>query len=224
MKSIRENIAFFKGQLPQSTSIIAISKTKPIQAIREAYDAGQRKFGENKAQELVNKWRELPADIEWHFIGHLQTNKVKLIAPFIGLIHSVDSLKLLQEINKEAFKNGRTISCLLQFHIATEETKFGLDSEEAAELLSSPAYGQLSNISICGVMGMASLTEDETLIRTEFRNLRKTFTHLKNTFFSTNDAFREISMGMTGDYPIAVEEGSTMVRLGTAIFGERNYH
>lgn len=224
MKSIRANIAFFNGQLPQSTSIIAISKTKPIQAIREAYDAGQRKFGENKAQELVNKWRELPADIEWHFIGHLQTNKVKLIAPFIGLIHSVDSLKLLQEINKEAFKNGRTISCLLQFHIATEETKFGLDSEEAAELLSSPAYGQLSNISICGVMGMASLTEDETLIRAEFRNLRKAFTHLKNTFFSTNDAFREISMGMTGDYPIAVEEGSTMVRLGTAIFGERNYH
>lgn len=224
MKSIRENIEFFKGQLPPSTSIIAISKTKPIQAIREAYDAGQRKFGENKAQELVNKRSELPADIEWHFIGHLQTNKVKLIAPFIGMIHSVDSLKLLEEINKEALKNSRTISCLLQFHIATEETKFGLDSREATEMLSSPAFGQLDNISICGVMGMASLTEDETLIRTEFRNLRTAFTHLKNAFFSTNDAFRELSMGMTGDYAIAVEEGSTMVRLGTAIFGERSYH
>jgi pyridoxal phosphate enzyme (YggS family) len=170
---------------------------------------------------LTNKHSLLPSDIQWHFIGHLQTNKVKYIAPFVSMIQSVDSLKLLNEINKEALKNNRVIDCLLQFHIATEETKFGLDLGEAAELLQSDDYSKMKNIAIKGVMGMASFTDDETLIREEFRNLKAIETRLKNEFFSDEPGFREISMGMTGDYQIAIEEGSTIVRIGTGIFGER---
>lgn len=223
MGTIRENLDFLKNTLLDGVRIIAISKTKPISSIMEAYEAGQRVFGENKAQELSTKQSLLPNDIEWHFIGHLQTNKVKLVAPFIGMIHSVDGLKLLQEINKEALKNNRIIPCLLQFYIATEETKFGLNLEEATELLSSPIYGKLSHVSIQGVMGMASFTDNQALIRQEFKNLHHIFTELKHHFFSDRAEFREISMGMSGDYTIAMEEGSTMIRIGSLIFGEREY-
>lgn len=222
--TIKENLELLRKSLPDHVKLIAVSKTQPAEVIREAYDAGQRVFGENKAQELQQKQPLLPKDIEWHFIGHLQRNKVKYIAPFVSLIHSVDSLKLLREINKEALKNNRTIDCLLQFHIATEETKFGLDLEEAIGLLSSEEYRQFNNVRICGVMGMATFTDDRELIRTEFTRLREFYDTLKSRFFKEDDSFREISAGMSGDYQIAIECGSTMVRIGTGIFGERNYH
>ncbi len=221
--SIQENIELIRNQIPAHVAIIAISKTKPVEEIMEAYDAGLRVFGENKAQELTTKHKELPGDITWHFIGHLQTNKVKYLAPFIGMIHSVDSLKLLIEINREAKKSNRIIDCLLQFHIATEETKFGLDLDEAKHLLTSPEFPGLNNILIRGVMGMASLSEDELLVRSEFRQLHNYFNNLKKEFFLHDNNFIEISMGMSGDYNLAIEEGSTMLRLGTVIFGERRY-
>lgn len=189
----------------------------------EAYQAGQRIFGENKAQELVLKHSQLPADAEWHFIGHLQTNKVRLIASFVGLIHSIDGLNLLKEVNKEALKNNRVIDCLLQFHIATEETKFGMDINEAKVLLQSEGYQSFENIRITGVMGMSSFSDDAALVRREFNSLHEYFTELKTLFFKHQDTFSVISMGMSGDYTIAIEEGSNMVRIGTAIFGERNY-
>lgn len=201
---------------------MAVSKTKPPDIVKQAYDAGHRIFGENKAQEIIVKHEELPADIEWHFIGHLQTNKVRYLAPFVTMIESVDSLKLLKEINKHALKNKRIINCLLQFHIASEETKFGLDPEEAHALLESPEYEAMENIRICGVMGMATFTDDEDTLRKEFRQLKLYFDQLKSSFFKEADWFREISMGMSGDYQIAIEEGSTNVRVGTAIFGSRN--
>ncbi|HFA48527.1 MAG TPA: YggS family pyridoxal phosphate-dependent enzyme [Bacteroidetes bacterium] len=203
------------------TKLIAVSKTKPVDAILELYNRGQRIFGENRVQELVRKQGELPADIEWHFIGHMQTNKVKYIAPFIACIHSIDSLKLLKEVNKQAEKNGRTIDCLLQFHIAEEETKFGLDLDEAGGLLSSDDFFKMKNVRIRGVMGMATFTEDEGQVRREFAFLKNIFDELKNMYFPDDPGFSEISMGMSGDYEIALEEGSTMVRLGTLLFGQR---
>lgn len=206
---------------PTGAKLIAISKTHPDEAILKLYAQGQRIFGENRVQELVPKYEALPKDIEWHLVGHLQTNKVKYIAPFVACIHSVDSLKLLQEIDKQAKKFNRSIDCLLQFHIAEEETKFGLDLEEAATLLQSPELQQLENVRITGIMGMATFTDDVAQVRREFRQLKSMFDKLKNRFFTEKDYFREISMGMSGDYKIALEEGSTMVRIGTLLFGER---
>lgn len=201
--------------------LVAISKTHPEAAILKLYEQGQRIFGENRVQELVPKYEALPKDIEWHLVGHLQTNKVKYVAPFVACIHSVDSLKLLQEIDKQAKKYNRTIDCLLQFHIADEETKFGLDLEEAVSILQSPEFQQLKNVRITGVMGMATFTDDLAQVRREFRQLKSIFDQLKNRFFTQKDYFREISMGMSGDYKVALEEGSTMVRIGTLLFGER---
>lgn len=215
LKKIRLN-------LPESVKLIAVSKTKPIEDIMQAYKAGQRVFGENKAQEMSEKQPLLPADIKWHFIGHLQSNKVKYIAPFVSLIHSVDSVKLLGEINKHAQKNARVIDCLLQFHIATEESKFGLNLREAMSILDSDYFKTLQNIRIVGVMGMATLTDDVDLVRREFSSLKKSFDKIKAKYFSDDASFCEISMGMSDDYSIAIEEGSTLVRVGSAIFGSRN--
>ncbi len=206
---------------PTDTKLVAVSKTKPPEQILDIYQKGHFIFGENRVQELVSKYEALPKDIEWHLIGHLQSNKVKYIAPFVSLIHSVDSFKLLKEINKQAKKNERLINCLLQFHIAEEDTKFGLSLEEALVMLSMPEFKNLENVKIVGVMGMASFVYDEIQIRNEFRKLKAIFTNLKTSFFPNNGAFREISMGMSGDYKIAIEEGSTIVRLGSLIFGSR---
>lgn len=218
---IAGKIRQIKESIPEGVKLIAVSKTKPVSDILNGYNGGQRIFGENKVQELVDKYEALPKDIEWHLIGHLQTNKVKYIAPFVSLIHAVDSLKLLQEINKEAKKNNRIINCLLQFHIASEDTKFGLSFEEAEELLKDEAFFQLEHVNIVGVMGMASFTEDEDQIRDEFRTLYNYFQIIKSHYFKFNPDFKEISMGMSGDYLLAIEEGSTMVRVGSAIFGGR---
>jgi pyridoxal phosphate enzyme (YggS family) len=219
--SARSELARLQNEIPQYVKIVAVTKTIPAEVIREVYDAGQRLFGENKAQEMTAKQPLLPSDCQWHFIGHLQTNKIKYIAPFVSMIQSVDSLKLLKEINKEALKNNRIIDCLLQLYIATEETKFGLDAAEAADLLSNPEYAGLKNIKVRGVMGMASFSDDIALVRKEFRHLKAIYTQLKNDFFSNDPEFCEISMGMTSDYHIAIEEGSTIVRIGTKIFGKR---
>ncbi|TKG94093.1 YggS family pyridoxal phosphate-dependent enzyme [Puteibacter caeruleilacunae] len=221
--TIQANLNKIKQTLPETVKLVAVSKTKPNEDILEAYEAGQRIFGENKVQDLGRKFEELPKDIQWHFIGHLQSNKVKYIAPFVSLIHAVDSLKLLKTINKEAAKNNRTINCLLQFHIAKETSKFGLSLDEAKELLNSADYQALENVNIIGVMGMATFTMDTDMVRSEFKTLKTIFTQLKEDFFADNDTFTEISMGMSDDYPIAVEEGSTMVRVGSSIFGARNY-
>jgi len=220
--SIAENIALIKAGLPANVGLVAVSKTKPSELLMEAYQCGQRIFGENKVQELVWKQEELPKHIDWHFIGHLQTNKVKYIAAFVQLIHGVDSFKLLKTIDAEAKKASRIIPCLIQFHIAEEETKFGFSIEEAQEMLNSTDFKSLVNVAISGVMGMATYTEDENQIRKEFAHLKKIFGKLKSEYFARNPDFKEISMGMSGDYRIAVEEGSTMVRIGSTIFGERN--
>jgi pyridoxal phosphate enzyme (YggS family) len=219
--SVEQHIASIRNEINDTVTLVAVSKTKPVEALLEAYTAGQREFGENKVQELVGKFEILPKDIHWHLIGHLQSNKVKYIAPFVSLIHSVDGLKLLAEINKQALKNNRVIDCLLQFHVATEETKFGLNLMEAIELLNSDAFTSMKNIRIVGIMGMASFTENISLIRSEFQSLKSTFDSLKKSHFRGDDAFKEISMGMSGDYKIAVEEGSTMIRVGSTIFGSR---
>lgn len=219
--SITDNLIEIKKHLPEHVRLIAVSKTKPLDCIQELYQCGQRIFGENRVQEITEKQQQLPPDIEWHFIGHLQTNKVKYIAPFISFIHSVDSLKLLHEINKEAQKNKRIINCLLEMYIATEETKFGLDLSESIALLESPEYKKMNHIRICGVMGMATFTEDLTRVRTEFKNLTSYFNQIKTRYFSDQAYFKEISMGMSNDYKIAIEEGSTLVRIGTSIFGSR---
>jgi len=205
-------------ELPSKVKLVVVTKTVPVETIMEVYESGHKIFGENRAQDLIDKQSLLPDDIEWHFIGHLQTNKVKYIAPFVNMIHSVDSLKLLKEIDKEAAKHNRVILCLLQFHIATEETKFGLDMAEAVEILLSPGTHDLGNVRIAGVMGMATFTDDVALVRREFRYLRAIFTNLKENIFPDDPSFREISMGMSGDYKIAIEEGSTIVRIGSAIF------
>lgn len=221
--SITAQLNKIKQTIPNQVKLVAVSKTKPVEDILEAYKAGQRCFGENKAQEMEAKHKQLPVDIAWHFIGHLQTNKVKYIAPFVSVIEAVDSLKLLKEINKQAAKNDRVISCLLQFHIAEEDTKFGLDQNEASSLLTSDTFKQMKNIKIAGVMGMATFTEDMAQVRREFRHLKEIFSWLKSTHFAGKQDFKEISMGMSGDYPIAIEEGATIVRVGSLIFGERNY-
>ncbi|MDP1621660.1 MAG: YggS family pyridoxal phosphate-dependent enzyme [Bacteroidales bacterium] len=221
--NVADNLLFLKRSLPGDVKLVAVSKMQPASVLKDAYLAGQRIFGENKVQELVCKQPQLPLDIQWHFIGHLQTNKVKYIGSFISLIHSIDSLNLLKEVNKQASRHDRVIECLLQFHIAMEETKFGLNLEEAKELLESDRYLAMKNIKITGVMGMSSFSDDPDLVRREFAVLRNYFLTLKSLYFGNCDTFKEISMGMTGDYTIAIEEGSTMVRIGTAIFGERNH-
>ncbi len=221
--SIAKNLDNIKFQL-QGTSarLIAVTKTKPIADLEEAYQAGCKIFGENKVQEMVEKWEILPKDIEWHLIGHLQSNKVKYMASFVTMIHSVDSLKLLQEINKQATKNNRIIDCLLQIYIAEEETKFGLSQDEAKELLNTDEFHSMNNIRIVGVMGMATNTDDENQIRLEFRSLKTFFEELKQQTPETeNFQLKEISMGMSGDFLIAAEEGATLVRVGSAIFGHR---
>lgn len=210
------------NEIPSHVQLVAVSKTYGIDVIQNAYDEGVRVFGENKVQELVPKAEALPKDIRWHLIGHLQTNKVKYIAPFVEMIHSVDSFKLLQEIQKQALKNNRTIKVLLQFHISDEETKFGFNPENLDMLLKEEIWNQIPNVQICGVMGMASFSEDMNQVRNEFKSLKNIFDTLKKSqLFS--DSFKEISMGMSGDYKIAVEEGSTMIRVGSALFGKRNY-
>jgi pyridoxal phosphate enzyme (YggS family) len=223
--SIAENINKIKSQIPPQVTLVAVSKTHTVESILAAYNAGQRIFGENKVQELLSKYESLKKhNIEWHLIGHLQTNKVKDIAPFISLIQSVDSLKLLSEINKQAIKNDRIINCLLEFHIASEETKFGLDIVEAQQLIESEEFRAFENVNICGVMGMASFSDNTNLVRSEFANLRHIFEALKTKYFIDNPMFINISMGMSSDWTIAVEEGSTIIRVGSMIFGQRNYN
>lgn len=220
--TIKNNIIEFQNKLKSpSCKLIAVSKTKPVQQIMEAYDAGLRVFGENKAQELAIKQKSLPDDIQWHMIGHLQRNKVKLIAPFVHLIHAVDSSRLLREINKHGEKNKRTINCLLQVHIATEEAKFGFNENELLDLIKDSEIGTFNSIKIQGLMGMATFTNNMDEIRIEFRKLRNLFDRIKTMNLSQNVNMQELSMGMTNDYAVAIEEGSTMIRIGTAIFGER---
>lgn len=218
---VKDNLLAVKQTLKENVKLVAVSKYQPIELLEEAYEAGQRVFGESHALEVRDKAEAMPKDIEWHFIGHLQTNKVKYIAPFISCIESVDSLKLMQEINKQALKNDRVIDCLLQFHVAQEETKSGFTLEECEQVLSSEEFAALKNIRIVGVMGMATYTEDEKQIRKEFKTLVANFAYLKMAYFSANEEFKEISMGMTDDYKIAMSEGSTIVRIGSAIFGSR---
>lgn len=217
--SIQDNLKAIKAELPEGVTLVAVSKTKPNEAIIEAYEAGQRVFGENKVQEMTQKWETLPKDIEWHMIGHLQRNKVKYMAEFVSLVHGVDSLRLLQEINKQAQKHDRVIPCLLQMHIAEEDTKFGLDESELQELVQSKTFKAMENIKIAGLMGMATFTSDETQIRKEFAHLKAIFDSLRQEFSDIS----VLSMGMSGDYALAIEEGSTMVRIGSSIFGARNY-
>jgi pyridoxal phosphate enzyme (YggS family) len=217
--SIESNLKTIKITIPENVTLVAVSKTKPVSDLMQAYEAGQRIFGENKIQEMNEKWEQMPKDIQWHMIGHVQSNKVKFMAPYVTLIHGVDSLKLLQEINKQALKNNRTIDCLLQIYIAEEESKFGLDENELNELLTSAEFKELKNIRILGLMGMATFTEDQNQIKKEF-------THLKSIFDSIQKSqdikdFTIISMGMSGDYQLAIECGSTMVRIGSSIFGGR---
>ena len=220
--SIADNIISLKKETDNSGVILlAVSKTKPAEDIQQAYDAGQRIFGENQVQELVDKYEQLPKDIEWHLIGHLQSNKVKYIAPFISMIQSVDSLKLLQEINKHALKHGRVIDCLLQIYIADEETKFGLGFDEAIELLRSDEFAELKNIRVRGLMGIATNTDKEKQIGEEYYELDMFFKGIKQSFFRKDKSFDTLSMGMSSDYKIAIEKGSTMVRLGSTIFGSR---
>jgi len=218
---IAQNLKTVTESLPTGVTLVAVSKTHPIQSILEVYQCGQRDFGENKVQELVDKSSVLPKDIHWHFIGHLQTNKVKYIAPFVHLIHGVDSYKLAKEINKQAAKVNRKIPCLLQFHIAQETSKFGFTLEEVNEILSSPEWSNLKSIQILGVMGMASFTTEERIVRKEFKSLKSHFDQLKARFFQNDDHFRILSFGMSNDYLIAIEEGSTMIRVGSSIFGNR---
>ena len=220
---IEENLLKLQKEIPSTVKLVVVSKTQSPEVIRKAYDTGHRVFGENKVQDFVSKCPELPADIEWHFIGHLQRNKVKQIVPVTAMIHSIDSLRLLKEVNKEAEKINRVIDCLLQFHISTEESKFGLDWNEAVEILESAAYKGMQHIRICGVMGMSTFTEDTDVVSKEFKHLHSLFVKLKGTYFTSDPAFKEISMGMTGDYQLAIDQGSTIIRIGTAIFGPRNY-
>lgn len=221
--NIGKNIINIVQSLPESVRLVAVSKTKPNEDILAAYEVGQRIFGENKVQDLTRKYEELPKDIEWHFIGHPQTNKVKYIAPFVSLIHGVDSIKLLKEISKQGSKNNKQIKCLLQFHIAEEATKFGLTEEEAIQMLELDAFKQLTHVEVVGVMGMATNTDNEAQVRNEFSMLKNIFSKLKNRYFSTSESFTEISMGMSADFQLAVAEGSTLIRVGSKIFGTRNY-
>ena len=218
--SITENLNKIKVTIPENVTLVAVSKTKPVEDLMEGYQAGQRIFGENKIQEMTEKWQTMPKDIQWHMIGHVQTNKVKFMAEYVSLIHGVDSLKLLEEINKQAVKQQRIIDCLLQMHIAEEETKFGLNATELNEILNSEAIKNLKNIRVVGLMGMATFTENQSQIKKEFQNLKSIFDHFKN---DTNENFKLeiLSMGMSGDYQLAIECGSNMVRIGSSIFGSR---
>ncbi|WP_025761965.1 YggS family pyridoxal phosphate-dependent enzyme [Dyadobacter tibetensis] len=220
MPNIANNIAQICSELGENTKLVAVTKTKPLSDLQEAYDSGFKRFGENKVQEMCSKYESLPKDIEWHMIGHLQSNKVKYMAPFVSLIHGVDSLKLLQTIDKEAKKNNRVIDCLLQIYIADEETKFGLSAEETYQLLLSSDFQNLAHIRVIGLMGMATHTDNQEKVRAEFRSLRLLFEELKKQE-TQNMQMKELSMGMSGDYLLAIEEGSTMVRIGSAIFGHR---
>lgn len=218
--SIKNNLQDLKQSLPEQVTLVAVSKTKPVVEIMEAYDAGQRIFGENKVQELVEKYEDMPKDIEWHMIGHVQTNKIKYMAPFIHMVHSIDRMKSLKELNKQALANERIISCLLQIKIAEEDSKFGMSLSEAQEILQSEAFFNMKNIVIKGVMGMATFTEDQEQIETEFKRLKSVFTELK-PLISEHFQPEIISMGMSGDYALAIECGSTMIRVGSHIFGSR---
>ena len=220
--TIAENLQEIKAQLPEHVTLVAVSKTKPIADLQEAYAAGQRIFGENKIQEMTEKWEQLPKDIQWHMIGHVQTNKVKFMAPYVALIHGVDSLKLLEEINKQAAKNNRIIECLLQIHIAEEETKFGFDASELEAILDAATFQNLKNIKVIGFMGMATFTEDNAQIQKEFQFLKYLFDQYQSVQWP-NFQLQTLSMGMSGDYQLAIACGSTMVRIGSSIFGVRNY-
>ncbi|WP_264521478.1 YggS family pyridoxal phosphate-dependent enzyme [Flavobacterium sp. N1994] len=216
--SIQQNLLKIKSSLPSQVTLVAVSKTKPVADLMEAYDSGQRIFGENKIQEMTEKWEVMPKDIEWHMIGHVQTNKVKYMAEYVSLIHGVDSLKLLEEINKQAKKHNRVINCLLQIYIAEEETKFGLDEKELEELLNSITFKSLENINVIGLMGMATFTDNQVQIKKEFQHLKSIF----DKFTIHNSQFTTLSMGMSGDYQLAIDCGSTMVRIGSSIFGGRS--
>jgi pyridoxal phosphate enzyme (YggS family) len=218
--SIKENLEKIKAGLPESVTLVAVSKTKPVGDLMQAYNAGQRIFGENKIQEMTQKWQSMPQDVQWHMIGHVQRNKVKYMAEYVSLIHGVDSLKLLTEIDKQAKKYQRVIHCLLQIHIAEEETKFGFDEKELFEMVLSPEFERLKNIKVEGLMGMATFTQDKKQIRKEFKRLKLIFDALKAQL----PDLQVLSMGMSGDFMIALEEGSTMIRIGSSIFGERNSH
>jgi pyridoxal phosphate enzyme (YggS family) len=218
--AIATNLQTIKSTLPENVTLVAVSKTKPVSDLMEAYDAGQRIFGENKIQEMADKWEQMPKDIQWHMIGHVQTNKVKFMAPFVTLIHGVDSFRLLQEINKQAQKHNRIIDCLLQMHIAEEETKFGLDEEELTSLLDSNVFQEMKNIQIVGLMGMATFTDNKNQVKKEFMHLKSFFDRLQQRK-DTLQHISTLSMGMSGDYPLAIECGSTMVRIGSSIFGTR---
>lgn len=220
MNDVAANISKIKQQIPAGVILVAVSKTKPVELLQEAYECGIRDFGENKVQELCTKQPLMPADVQWHLIGHLQTNKVKYIAPFIHLIHSVDSWKLLQEINKQAAKHNRVVNCLLQIYIASEETKYGLDKQELMEILTHSKLQSLKHIRILGLMGMASNTSDESIIQREFKNLKQLFDELKHQSFAQT-SMETLSMGMSSDYSLAIAEGSTMIRVGSSIFGSR---
>lgn len=223
MTHIQEEIQTIKSGLPKGVRLVAVSKYHPIEALQEAYDGGQRIFGESKVQEMTSKYEALPKDIEWHFIGHLQTNKIKYMAPYVALIHGVDSYKLLAEINKQAAKVGRIIPCLLQIHIAQEETKFGFTPDECRAMLELGEWKTLDHVRIAGVMGIATNTEDEKQIAQEFATLSHFFHETKETYFKDIPYYKEISMGMSDDYPLAIEHGSTLIRIGSRIFGERIY-
>jgi pyridoxal phosphate enzyme (YggS family) len=219
--SIKDNLLKIKSSLPENVTLVAVSKTKPVADLMEAFNAGQRIFGENKIQEMTEKWEQMPKDIQWHMIGHIQTNKVKFMAPYVSLIHGVDSLKLLEEINKQALKNNRIIDCLLQIHIAEEETKFGLDEDELNNLLTSESFKNLNNIKIVGLMGMATFTDNQSQIKKEFEHLKSIFDSKKSLPIK-NCQLSILSMGMSGDYKLAIACGSTMIRIGSSIFGGRS--
>ena len=221
METLSDHLKSVQNHIPPNVQLVAVTKTYPVETLEKAYALGLRDFGENRVQEMIDKQPQLPDDVSWHQIGHLQTNKVKYIAPFVHLIHSVDSLKILREINKQALRQERVIDCLLQVYIAKEDSKFGLDEEEVLQLLKSEDFKSMKNISIRGLMGMATFTDKETVVRAEFASLKKFFDQLKMDYFADNDQFSLISMGMTSDYQIAIEEGSNMVRIGTALFGIR---
>jgi len=220
--SIKQNLQTIKSSIPEHITLVAVSKTKPVSDIMEAYNAGHKIFGENKVQDMVEKYKQMPKDISWHMIGHVQRNKVKYMASFVSLIHGVDNFKLLKEINKQAKKHNRIIDCLLQIKIAEEDSKFGMLAEEASKILSSEAFSALKNINITGVMGMATFTDNETQIKKEFNTLKSTFDSLKS-YEKFNFKAEIISMGMSGDYKLAIDCGSTMIRVGSSIFGARNY-
>ena len=221
--SIASNIEHLRSSLPSGVSLLVISKYQPIEALREAYDAGQRMFGENHIQEMAAKASVLPRDIEWHFTGHVQTNKIKYMAPFVSLIHAVDSFRLLREIDKHAAKHDRVIDCLLQIHIAQEDTKYGFTIDECRTMLATEPWRELRHVRITGLMAMGSNTDDMEQVRSEFRRMKVFFDELRSTHFASSPSFCQLSEGMTDDYPIAIEEGSTIVRIGSMIFGERQY-